>query len=102
MAGTGRRWVAGARGLLAAGLIAVGALGVGGAAAAEPTAQQSDRFDQAPTLDQPYAGHLKAGRDGHFAYYRFYYPADGSTATVNVQMWPDDAIVLKNAGMKIF
>jgi hypothetical protein len=96
------RWIVGARRALAAALIAALALAATGASAADPTAQQTDQFEQAPTLDRPYAGHLPAGRNGHFAYYRFFYPADGSTATINVQMFPDDAIVLKNAGMKIF
>src|SRR5437016_10801940 len=82
------------------GLVAT--LGARGAAAADPVALQTDDFAKAPLLDRVYAGHLEPGRDGHFAYYRFFYPADGSTATVNVQMFPDDTIVLKNAGMKVF
>jgi hypothetical protein len=39
---------------------------------------------------------------GQFAYYTFVYPADGTTATVNMQVWPDDAAVLQNVGIKIF
>jgi hypothetical protein len=75
---------------------------LGGRAAAEPVAGQTDDPNQALLLDKAYAGHLDPGRDGHFAYYRFYYPADGSTATVNVQIYPDDATVLANAGIKLF
>jgi hypothetical protein len=78
------------------------ALGGSPAAAADPVAQQTDDFAKAPLLDRTFAGHLDPGRDGHFAYYRFFYPADGSTATVNVQMFPDDTVVLRNAGMKVF
>jgi hypothetical protein len=77
---------------------------LGGVAHAEdePTVAQTDDFAKALPLDRAYSGHLAAGRGGHFAYYKFFYAADGSTATVNVQVYPDDAVVLKNVGMKIF
>jgi hypothetical protein len=39
---------------------------------------------------------------GQFAYYTFVYPADGTTATVNMQVWPDDPAVLRNVGIKIY
>ena len=54
------------------------------------------------TLDRPLSGHLEAGSVGHFAYYRFIYPADGTTATINLQVWPDDPAVLKNAGFNLY
>src|SRR5262245_15457567 len=69
------------------------------ALAADPVATSPD---QAISLSRKLTGHLDAGTGGHFAYYKFFYPADGSTATINAHFTPDDPVVLQNAGMKIY
>jgi hypothetical protein len=67
--------------------------------AADPVATSSD---QAISLSRKMSGHLDPGTGGHFAFYKFFYPGDGSTATVNANFTPDDSTVLTNAGMKIY
>jgi len=67
--------------------------------AADPVATDAS---QAISLSRKFTGHLDPGTGGHFAFYKFVYKADGSTATVNANFTPDDATVLQNAGLKIF
>ena len=67
--------------------------------AADPVATSPQ---QAISLSRKLTGHLDPGTGGHFAFYKFFYPADGSTATINVNFTPDDATVLQNAGLKIY
>src|SRR5262245_48556310 len=69
------------------------------ALAADPVATSPD---QAISLSRKLTGHLDAGTGGHFAFYKFTYAADGSTATINANLLPDDPVVLQNAGMKIY
>jgi hypothetical protein len=67
--------------------------------AADPVATNPQ---QAVSLSRKLTGHLDAGTGGHFAFYKFFYAADGSTATINAHFTPDDSTVLQNAGMKIY
>lgn len=83
-----------------AGLLATSLMAAGAAAAADP---QSATVEQAVALvDRPLTGRLEGNSGGSFAFYKFDYPGDGSTATVNVQITPDDPNVLRNAGIVIF
>ncbi|HZQ99311.1 MAG TPA: hypothetical protein VFC93_10905 [Chloroflexota bacterium] len=85
--------------LAGAGVLATSVLSSGIAFAADPQAASADQAVQ--LVDRPLSGHLDAGSGGHFAFYKFAYPADGSTATVNLMMTPDDPMVLQNAGLVI-
>lgn len=54
----------------------------------------------APASGASFSGHLRQG--GTKALYTFDYPGDESVYTVNMQVTPDDAAVLKNAGFKVY
>ncbi|HEY3079989.1 MAG TPA: hypothetical protein VGM69_08785, partial [Chloroflexota bacterium] len=97
MAGTLRRVAL--RGMGAAALLACALGPAAGALAADP---QAGAPEQAVRLDRPLSGHLEGGAGGHFAYYTFAYPADGSTVTVNLQVRPDDPAVLANVGFHVY
>src|SRR5689334_18108669 len=85
-----------------AAALALGAALLGPAAnALAAPAQSADPSQPVPLADQT-TGHLVGGPGGHFAFYRFFYPADGSTATVNVEVTPDDPTILQNVGVKIY
>src|SRR5262245_10717415 len=45
-------------------------------------------------------GHLQPG--GQVATYAISYPGDKSVYTISLQVFPDDAAVLQNAGFKVF
>jgi hypothetical protein len=47
-------------------------------------------------------GGLEGSTAGRFAYYKFTYKGDKSPVTINLQVEPDDALVLKNAGFKLY
>jgi hypothetical protein len=47
-------------------------------------------------------GHLDAGTAGHFGLYELSYPGDESVYTVNLQISPEDPVLLKNAGFKVY
>ncbi len=74
-------------------------------AAADPQASTSDA---AVPLTRKLSGHLEPGmklydqQQATIAYYRFFYPADGSAVTVSAEVAPDDPVVLKNVAMKVF
>ncbi|HZQ99312.1 MAG TPA: hypothetical protein VFC93_10910 [Chloroflexota bacterium] len=74
--------------------------GIGPAQAADPMGPSADQAVQ--LVDRPLAGHLDADQYGRFAFYKFWYPSDGSTATVNVQIKPDDVYTMQKAGMFIY
>jgi hypothetical protein len=84
---------------IGAGLVVASLLLPTAAFAADPVATNPQ---QAVSLSRKLTGHLDAGTGGHFAFYKFVYPADGSTATINAHFTPDDPVVLQNAGMKIY
>ena len=87
------------RGVGAAAVV-VWALGpAAGALAADP---QAVAPEQAIRLDRPLSGHLNAGGGGRFAYYKFFYPADGTTVTLNLEVRPDDPAVLPNVGFHVY
>jgi hypothetical protein len=72
-------------------------------AAPSPTAtsaagQAADVLDGSTTLQ----GQLDAGAGGRVALYRFSYPGDGSVYTINLQVTPDDATLLQNAGFRVY
>lgn len=73
---------------------------VGAARAADQP--QTSIFEQAVPLVGRHHGHLAGTTGGNFAYYRFYYPGDGTTATVYAQITPDDPGVLQTAGIKVY
>jgi hypothetical protein len=83
----------------AAALLACALGPAAGALAADP---QAVAPEQAIRLDRQLSGHLDAGAGGHFAYYKFFYPADGSTVTVNLEVRPDDPAVLPNVGFHVY
>jgi hypothetical protein len=83
---------------LGAATVLAAALGpVGGVAAAD---LQASNPSQAVPLTQQLTGHLNPA--GSFAYYRFTYPADGSVATVNMNVTPDDAALLQDVGFHVY
>ncbi|HEV8638685.1 MAG TPA: hypothetical protein VG370_31110 [Chloroflexota bacterium] len=83
---------------LAAAAMLVAALGpVGGVAAAD--AQTADPAQAVP-LTRQLSGHLNPA--GSFAYYKFFYPADGSVATINLEVVPDDSFLLQNVGFHVY
>src|SRR5581483_6313053 len=51
--------------------------------------------------DQVVSGYLEGDKLGKFAYYKFDYKGDGSTVNVDVEIQPDDILVLKSAGFKV-
>lgn len=67
------------------------------ALAADP---QSGSPSGAIALDKRLTGQLGPG--GTFAYYRFYYSADGSVATINLDAVPDDSFMLQQAGFHVY
>ncbi len=48
------------------------------------------------------SGHLLRGTRGHFDTYELSYPGDQSVYTINMQVFPDDAGVLRNVGFKVY
>ena len=87
------------RGVGAAAVLASALGPAAGALAADP---QAVAPEQAIRLDRPLSGHLDGGGGGHFAYYKFFYPADGTTVTVNLEVRPDDPAVLPNVGFHVY
>lgn len=81
---------------LAAGAVLVAALTPAAALAADP---QSNSPAQAVTIDRQLSGVLAPNG---FAYYRFFYAGDGSVATINMNVNPDDAHILANIGFNIY
>src|SRR5579884_2545442 len=65
--------------------------------AADPMGPTADQAVQ--LVDRPLSGHLDANASGSFAFYKFWYPADGTTATVKVDIVPDDIFILQHAGI---
>jgi hypothetical protein len=82
------------------GLLVAGAL-LGGAVPARGADTQTGDPDQAVALTRPLTGQLAAGAGGHFAYYKFAYPG-GVVTSVNVRATPDDSVVLRNVGFKVY
>jgi hypothetical protein len=82
------------------GLAATAAL-LGGAVPARGADTQTGDPDQAVALTGALTGQLAAGAGGHFAYYKFAYPGSVVT-TVNVRVTPDDPVVLRNVGFKVY
>src|SRR5262245_5655649 len=88
--------------LRGAAALALGATLLAPAAGAFAAPAQSADPAQPVELTDQMSGHLVGGPAGHFAFYRFFYPADGTTATVNVEVSPDDPTILQNVGIKIY
>src|SRR5688500_12979286 len=78
--------------VLAAAMVVVAALVPASAFAADPMASSPS---QAITLDREMSGALAPNG---FAYYKFFYPADGTVATANMNVVPDDVHLLGNVG----
>lgn len=70
-----------------------------GALAAE---MQATSAETAVVLNKEMTGHLDPNSGGSFSFFKFWYDADGSTATVNLQVTPDDPAILKNVGVNIY
>ena len=69
-----------------------------GPAATNP---QSNTPDRAIALTRELPGHLDAGTGGRFAYYRFNY-TNGTVATINLRVMPNDPAILANVGFRIY
>jgi hypothetical protein len=65
------------------------------------TVQQADTYETAIALTRPLPGHLDAGPDPRYAYYRFNYKA-GTLATINLDVTPDDGQMLRGVGFRIY
>jgi len=82
------------------GVVAVVAATLAPGASALAADPQAGSPGEAVPLDRKLSGHLNPG--GGFAFYRFYYPADGSVATVNLDIMPSDPFILQNTGFHIY
>jgi hypothetical protein len=82
--------------ILAAAAVVVAALAPVSALAADPMANAPA---QAIMLDREMTGSLAPNG---FAYYKFFYPADGTVATVNMNVVPDDSHILQNIGFNVY
>jgi hypothetical protein len=65
------------------------------------TVQQASTAETAIALTRALPGHLDAGPDARFAYYRFNYQA-GTPATINLNVTPDDGQVLGRVGFRVY
>jgi len=65
------------------------------------TVQQASTAETAIALTRALPGHLDAGPDARFAYYRFNYQA-GTPATINLNVTPDDGGVLGRVGFRVY
>jgi hypothetical protein len=65
------------------------------------TVQQASTPETAIALTRALPGHLDAGPESHFAYYRFNYQA-GTLATINMSVTPADGSVLGRVGFRIY
>lgn len=85
----------------AAALIVLMTSAPAGAAAqtGDPIAQSAET---AITLSRKLTGTLPANSSGSFAFYKFFYPGDGKTVSINAHFRPDDPLVLQHAGLKIY
>jgi hypothetical protein len=82
--------------ILAATAVVAAALAPVSALAADP---QASAPAQAIVLDRQMAGSVAPGS---FAYYKFFYPADGTVATINMDATPDDPFILANVGFHVY
>jgi hypothetical protein len=82
--------------ILAAAAVVLAALAPVSALAADP---QADAPAQAIVLDREMTGSVAPNG---FAYYRFFYPADGTVATVNMDATPDDPSILASVGFHVY
>ena len=82
--------------ILAVAAVIAAALAPMSALAADP---QASAPAQAIALDRQMTGSLAPNG---FAYYKFFYPGDGTVATVNMNVTPDDAHLLQNAGFNVY
>jgi hypothetical protein len=65
------------------------------------TVQQASTAATAIALTRALPGHLAAGPDTRFAYYRFNYKA-GTLATINLNVTPGDGETLRGVGFRIY
>lgn len=69
---------------------------------APATQPASDSTGGALAQQGSFKGRLRAGSAGAFALYEFNYPGNREVYTINLQVSPDSAPVLKNAGFKLY
>src|SRR5262245_34573543 len=67
------------------------------ALAADP---QASSPEQAVALDKKLSGHLDPA--GGLAFYKFFYAADGSVATINMDVTPGDSFLLEHVGFHVY
>ena len=74
------------------------------AATSAPAADvQSSSADQPMSLTgTPLSGTLSGLGNDQVAFYSFNYAGDGSTATIGLQVFPDDDLVLRRAGFEVY
>ena len=82
--------------ILAAAAVFVAALVPTSALAADPMANAPS---QAIALEREMSGSLAPNG---FAYYKFFYPGDGTVATINMNLVPDDVHILANVGFNVY
>lgn len=82
--------------VLAAVAVVVAALAPFSAGAADP---QANTPSQAISLDREMSGTLAPNG---FAFYRFFYAADATTATINMNTVPDDVHLMANVGFNVY
>lgn len=79
------------------------AIDIGSAQAqvAQPASTDNSTSDRARPFTGSASGALAGGQGGHFAYFKFQYPAN---ATVTLTLWagPNDPVVLEYAGYKVY
>ena len=67
-----------------------------------PAVPAADVTPAAPASDGSLSGRLAKGTKGHFDTFELTYPGDQSVYTINMQVFPDDAKVLKDVGFKVY
>jgi hypothetical protein len=76
--------------------VLVAALAPASALAADP---QASAPAQAIVLDRQMTGSVAPNA---FAYYKFFYPGDGTVATINMNVVPDDVHLLQSIGFNVY
>jgi hypothetical protein len=93
LGGGARRWTVGPLRVAAVAALLVVAL-------AMATGTRAQTAAGPPATPGTIQGHLGPG--GQVANYPIYYPGDKSVYTINLQIYPDDPVLLQNAGFKVF
>src|SRR5438067_2067339 len=85
------RWVA-AVALIAAALVGTGV----------QAADDNSTAEHATPFTGSASGAIPGGQGGHFAFYKFSYPGDQRTVTLNLTAKPNDFAILQYVGIKVY